>query len=108
MATKPITFSDLSGEMGADTVKFGLGADTWEIDLTDGEKEDLEQALTPFIEKARRAARPRPVKARSRDDEAAKRRARIREWAESQGLECPKNGKIPMEVEAAYKAGHAD
>ena len=37
MATKPITFSDLSGEMGADTVKFGLGADTWEIDLTDGE-----------------------------------------------------------------------
>ena len=28
MATKPITFSDLSGEMGADTVKFGLGADT--------------------------------------------------------------------------------
>ena len=95
MATKPITFSDLSGEMGADTVKFGLGADTWEIDLTDGEK-------------ARRAARPRPVKARSRDDEAAKRRARIREWAESQGLECPKNGKIPMEVEAAYKAGHVD
>ena len=48
------------------------------------------------------------MKARSRDDEAAKRRARIREWAESQGLECPKNGKIPMEVEAAYKAGHVD
>ena len=108
MATKPITFSDLSGEMGADTVKFGLGADTWEIDLTDGEKEELEQVLTPFIEKARRAARPRPVKARSRDDEAAKRRARIREWAESQGLECPKNGKIPMEVGADYKAGHID
>ncbi|MFB4276064.1 histone-like nucleoid-structuring protein Lsr2 [Nonomuraea sp. MTCD27] len=41
-----------------------------------------------------------------RPAEAKKRRTGIRAWAASQGLDCPKSGRIPKHVEAAYDQAH--
>lgn len=106
MAQKVVTtlIDDLDGTESKDieTVTFGLHGATYEIDLKRSNVKALEKALTPYLNAARKAGKPatRTVKVRSN----AKA---LRAWAKANGYDVPDRGRIPKDVEEAFrKAGN--
>lgn len=88
---------------GVETVEFTHKGITYELDLGETNRAALDAALQPYIEVARRktATRSAPKRrSQTRDDEENRR---IREWAETQGMELPARGPIPKHVRAQYE-----
>jgi hypothetical protein len=95
---------DLSGDKADETVEFGLGGTSYEIDLSLPNAQELRNILKPYIEKARKVtgtgrkpSRPRPAS----DEE---RNKKIRAWAKEQGLKISERGRVPAEIAAKYEA----
>ncbi len=110
MATKTITHitDDIDGSSDAETVKFGLWGATYEIDLNDEHQKELEAALQPYLDKARRAGsaassgtRRASAPASAGSDYDAKE---VRAWATSTGVTVPPRGRIPKTVLEQYRA----
>ena len=104
--------SDLSGEVvesETPTTRFGFDGTSYEIDLTEKERDELEAVLAPYIEKGRRAGGGKPRRRSSSSDSKARTpsTAEIRAWAEKQGMEVSERGRIPASVRTAYEAAHA-
>lgn len=122
MAQKVITelVDDLDGSEADQTVEFGLGGVSFEIDLSDENAERLREGLRDYIDVARRVGRHgtpgRGRKARaaasttSRNGSRAKTEpeqfAAIREWARRQGMTVSDRGRIPADIRAAFDAVH--
>jgi hypothetical protein len=103
MARKTVAqyFSDLSGsEIGGDnpTVKFSLGATSYEIDLTAEEQETFRSVLEPYLSAGRKAS--------SRRRSGGPTPKEVRAWAVEQGHDIPSRGRIPGSVLEAYSAAH--
>ena len=96
MAQRIITVDDLDGTVDAKPVTFALGKETWEIDLTDDNLAKLREALTPFIDKARKVSGPTKKRTTSIGTKA------IREWAATEGIQVSARGAIPKHVVDAY------
>lgn len=109
MSTKRIVVSDLSGELAAATARWGLAGDWFEIDLTDGEFEQLRAQMSGDVAQSRwasnaiGAAGGRVVPFTT----AAERRA-IRAWARSRGLDLAEPGHIPLGIYRAYRKAQED
>lgn len=112
---------DLDGkELGEDgsTVTFAFQGTAYEIDLSAGNAEKLEKALTKYIEAARkvsnakgRTAENRRVSGKSKglvDASTGVNPKEARAWAVSAGL-MPEGsrGRIPSEIVEKYKASLA-
>jgi hypothetical protein len=102
--TRVTYYSDLSGtEVGADaTVRVGLDGATYEIDLTHAEQRALRNALAPYIA----AGRPRgrePV-SKATVERSGPTSQVLRVWAQANGFDVPKRGRIPAAVMDAYRA----
>lgn len=75
------------------TLRFSLGIDSYEIDLSDSNENALRSARGPFMPVARKAspssrrAKPRPALAESP--------ATVRQWGIENGLDVPTQGRIP-------------
>ena len=91
--------SDLSGEEGAETVRFALDGTDYEIDLTPGEAEEMRAGVRPFADKARRKHVPRSKAGRkpSRSD-----LPEIREYARARGHEINERGRVPQRIIDEY------
>jgi hypothetical protein len=103
---------DLDGSEAEETVEFGLDGAFYEIDLSEDNAERLRDALSEYVEHARRQAgarkrmdgragsgrAPRPASADREQNQA------IREWARKQGMNVSDRGRIPKEVTDAYNA----
>lgn len=101
---KTIHIDDINGSTdGVETIRFSVGKETWEIDLSEKNRALLIAALDPFTQHARRVKKP--VKRASTG--AATRRQKIREWAQNNGHEIARSGKIPDAIIAAYEAATA-
>ncbi|WP_072921164.1 histone-like nucleoid-structuring protein Lsr2 [Geodermatophilus obscurus] len=104
---------DLSGEVLAtgagETIVFGLDGQTYEIDLSAQNAEQLRAELGRYVVAGRRVAdrdgrRRRPTgrgQASGGRDTGA-----VREWARRNGHEVSGRGRIPAAVLAAYDAAH--
>jgi Lsr2 len=105
MATRTmITLEDdLDGSPAAETVRFGLGAAEYEIDLSAANAGRFRSQLAPFIGHARktgRGQRSRPARtAATRQDSAE-----IRAWAKKHGIEVSDRGRIPASVTEQFEA----
>lgn len=88
------------GEGEGETIQFGLDGKTYEIDLSAEHAQQLRDAITLFVDVARRqggsAAAPR--RGARRDVDA------IRVWARENGHTVSDRGRIPLEIERAYAA----
>lgn len=119
MAKKIITTitDDISGEEGAETVKFALDGVTYTIDLAEENREALYQALERFTaaavvqhgSAAARRASSNSVQSRRSSREEREERQVIRQWwgenYEVAGLKKPGDrGRIPATVVAAFHA----
>jgi len=76
---------------------------SFEVDLNRRNAAKLRKALEPYMSAGRRVGgRARKASAASANDTAA-----VRRWAESNGIEISKRGRIPRDIVAQYEAaGH--
>lgn len=102
---------DLDGSEAVQTVRFGYGGRSYEIDLNEEHATELDDFLAPFIEHARRADPGPERQRRSRKADNAPRDSSqmrsIRQWAREQGLRVSDRGRIPADIVAKYEAEHA-
>lgn len=102
---------DLDGTEAEETVEFGLDGASYQIDLSEDNAERLRDALSEYVEHARRSGgrkrgvvnRPagRPARTASADRE---QNQAIRQWARKQGMKVSDRGRIPSEVIDAYNS----
>ncbi|WP_159944118.1 MULTISPECIES: Lsr2 family protein [unclassified Nocardiopsis] len=109
MAQKVQVFlvDDLDGGEAEETVTFGLDGSVYEIDLSAGNAAKLREALTPFVEAARKApskASRGPARRGTRNAPSRERSAEIRAWAKAAGKPVNERGRIPAAIVAEYEA----
>lgn len=110
MARREIIIDDIDGsEREVEKTAFSLGPDRYEIDLSPENRANLYRALKPFIVRARKTSgrNSRPSRAKTTVPTIAdEERNEIRQWAEANGFEVKARGRVPKEVENAYRAAH--
>lgn len=104
-----VIIDDINGEEGAETISFGLGNQSYEIDLNPENTAALREVLRPYIEAGRKkvsstrrkgatsSAVPTLSGKRSESDE-------IRKWAIGKGYTVAGRGRIPAHIKSAYAA----
>ena len=92
---------DLDGGPADETVRFGVGSTSYEIDLSAKNAAAFRKQLAPFIKHARSAARGQR---RARRTAASRERsADIRVWAKEAGVTVSDRGRIPASVIEQYE-----
>ncbi|OII01446.1 lysylphosphatidylglycerol synthetase [Curtobacterium sp. MCBA15_007] len=114
MAQKVTTHlvDDLTGTTIEDgkgrTIHFGFDGTNYEIDLLDDNVHQLREALSDYIDAARktgnRAGRASSGSAPKRGN--SEELGKIREWAAANGYEVSSRGRISQVVRDAYNAAH--
>ena len=105
-----------------ETVRFGLDRQDYEIDLVDKNAKALRDALQTYIAAGRRiGGSPRPSSARSGRARANGSSTNgtstasgrdydpkaVRAWAEGQGIEVNRRGRVPAELIAKFQEANA-
>lgn len=101
---------DIDGGEADETVQFALDGISYEIDLSDANAEALREALTPYVESARRVggrASRRSGGVKSRSGAERVDMSNVRAWARENGFQISDRGRVSSEVRAAYEAAHA-
>jgi hypothetical protein len=112
-----VTFvDDIDGSAADETIRFALGRETYEIDLSKSNAKKLRDALGVYVNAARRVGgRGRPAgrtvgRPRGRGRAAAASGgatpAQIRAWAKSRGIKVNERGRISADIVAKYEAAH--
>jgi hypothetical protein len=112
MATQTIVqvTDDLDSSPNAEAVTFGLGSDTWTIDLSKKNRNALEKLLRPYIDAARKidgragGSGRKSTRATGRRPDRAAELAAIRDWARANGYAVSDRGRIAAPIVDAYKA----
>ena len=91
---------DLDGSKGAEPFRFSLDGTAYVIDLKASHAKKFRRAVGPYAARARRvrqkpASRPQAARAHGRE---------VRTWAQQNGYKIGDMGRIPFEIEEAYKA----
>jgi len=96
---------DLDGSAAEGTVRFGLDGTEYEIDLNARHARELRDALTRYVNAARRVGSSARKPARgSRGPVGGLTTTEIREWARAQGIEVKDRGRVPVGLVAQFKA----
>jgi hypothetical protein len=98
--TLVILEDDLDGGKADDTVEFGLDGTQYEIDLNGENAKKLRDALDGYVSKARKVGR----RSTARKDGSGVDNTAVRRWAESNGIELSKRGRIPQDVVSRFRA----
>lgn len=91
------------------TCAFGLGDSHFEIDLNAAHREQLETALSQFVEAARLVkggAPARQVRKANPERVDRDRTQAIRAWAQENGYEVSARGRISKNIVAAYESAN--
>src|SRR4051812_40170143 len=90
-------YDDIDGTEGAITVKFSLEGKSYEIDLSDKNRNKRAQALEPSIAAGRKTGTTRSSSPRGKSDAAA-----IRVWAAENNIPVPSRGRMPAAIVEQY------
>jgi hypothetical protein len=108
MGIRKVIESDISGKLDADTVAFGIEDTWWEIDLTQQEREELEEHLRRYMDKGRRIGHKRPSRRKNYPNLSADEREEIRSWGEENGYDPALYGALATSLLKAYYEAHGD
>ena len=100
-----VFIDDLDGTEAEGTVRFGLDGTEYEIDLNAEHARALRDALSRYVQAARRsggARRPARSGRRARADGVDS--TAVREWAKAQGIDVKDRGRVPAELVVKFKA----
>jgi Lsr2 len=84
-----------------ETVRFSLDGVGYTIDLTSSHADDLRNALAPFVGVARKADAGAKAKAAAKAPKGDLKA--IRDWANANGFTVSSRGRIPANVQNAYR-----
>lgn len=98
-----IISDDLDGSENAETYTFGWQGRNYEIDLSDKNAKELENFISKYVTHGRVIAQQRGG---AKPKKPAPTASEIRDWARANGVEVPDKGRIPAEVNDAYKAAN--
>jgi Lsr2 len=101
-----IITDDLDGSEKAETVSFGFGGVSYEIDLAKKNRAKLERALAPFIEAGRRAPRGGARRGAGRAGGSRADRSQVRAWAKAAGVKVSERGRISADIMRRYEAAN--
>jgi uncharacterized protein (DUF2252 family) len=103
MSSKVIVIleDDLDGTKAHQTVEFGLDGAAYAIDLSDDNAKMLRGALEGYVSKARKVSGKRSS---SRKTSSGIDNRAVRRWAEANGIEMSKRGRIPQDVVSQFRA----
>jgi uncharacterized protein (DUF4415 family) len=121
--TTVVLVDDLNGEPADTTLRFGLDAREYELDLTEDNARELRELFGRYIPAARKApgrqratAKPaKPAKATKSAEPTQPAKAAfagvdpaaVRAWAKGNGVEVAPRGRIKADVIEAFRAaGH--
>jgi hypothetical protein len=115
MAQKAMLIDDLDGSEGAETIRYSVDGQEYEIDLSEKNAERFRSVLKEFVDASREVEQPptltlAPARASRRQSSGGGGRddiAQIRTWAEAQGMEVNARGRIKKEIIEAYDAAHS-
>lgn len=108
---------DLDGSEAAESVSFALDGTSYEIDLNADNASTFREVFMQYVSAGRKlggrgrgAAAPAERPARSTGRRGRKEGEpdpkEVRAWAESQGIEVSKRGRVPANLVAQFSAGH--
>jgi hypothetical protein len=100
-----LLIDDLDGSEAEATVRFGLDGTEYEIDLNAEHAQPLRDALSRYVQAARRAGggARRPARG-GRRAAGGVDSTEVREWAKAQGIEVKDRGRVPAKLVARFKA----
>ena len=99
---------DLDDSTADGTVTFAYAGTTYEIDLSDSNRNAFEEALAPYIAAARKVSGSRRSGGSGRRKGSGGASAtEIRAWAVSQGMNVSSRGRVSGEVREAYENAHS-
>jgi hypothetical protein len=103
MSTKTLIVmeDDIDGSKATQTVQFALDGNEYSIDLSDRNAEKLRGDLEKWIKAGRKTGGRR---ASARKDGSDVDNTAVRRWAESNGIELSKRGRIPQDVVSQFRA----
>jgi len=103
MSSKVIVLleDDVDGTKADETIEFGIDGSTYNIDLSDANAKKLRGALDGYISKARKTGGRRSA---SRKDGSMVDNKAVRRWADANGIELSKRGRIPQDVISQFRA----
>ena len=94
---------DIDGGEAEGTVRFGLDATDYEIDLSVAHSEELHKTLAPYIAHARKTGARRGASARGRRNAAAIDTHKVRTWAREHGIQIKERGRVPAGIVEKYR-----
>lgn len=96
---------DIQGGEATQTIRFGFNGSEYEIDLNDKNATKMHQALTFYVDHARRVGNGRRTSSsRGRTSSTGVDNQAVRAWAASNGVELSSRGRIPANVIDQYRA----
>lgn len=95
---------DVDRSSPAESIRFSYGRDHFVIDLGPSNSALMEADFQRWIEHSRRIKPPynRSPRSAARPDPG-----KVRAWAKRQGFDVSDKGRIPLEVETAYRQRHS-
>jgi Lsr2 len=110
VARTVVVTDDLDGSSPAEPVQFTYDGVNWEIDLSAKNREKLQKALQPFLDKAHRAHMAEAkttTPTRTRGSRSAKNGRgnldAIRQWAQENGYKVGDRGRIAKSIIEEYE-----
>ncbi|WP_432021138.1 histone-like nucleoid-structuring protein Lsr2 [Streptomyces sp. 1222.5] len=103
MAKRVIVESDLSGEPDAETVSFAFDGKRYTIDLTEGEKAEFGELLSKYIDVAEEVTGAGQASVPTQAQSTGPDPAKVRAWAQQNGIEVNAKGCVPHSVIAQYE-----
>lgn len=99
---------DLDGSRNAEEMAFSFQGVDYTIDLGKKNRAAFEKLMAPYIQaatKATKTTRPRSSGKRT-SGKSVGELAKIRQWAQTTGIEVASRGRIPQSVVDQYRAAH--
>ena len=96
--TRIVLIDDINGELGDETIKFGLDGIDYEIDLSAENAAKLREVIDPWIQAGRRVA--------GTDTRRVSDASKIRAWAREQNMQVSEKGRISAKIRSAYYRTH--
>ena len=107
---RTILVSDLSGdevESGGESISFSYKGVDYTIDLTAKEAAGFDKAIAMYVQHAQKAGRRRAARSSSwSSPRQGERVSTMKKWADEQGIDYPRRGRLPKSLVEAYDAAH--
>ena len=97
---------DLDGSTADETVSFAFRGTSYEVDLTAKHANELEKALSKYLDADRKVSAAGSARPMARRAAAGTAAGDIRSWARDNGFEVNDRGRVSAQIREAFEAAH--